>query len=99
MTRNSRILAYGSAGALIVAGGVCGGLVSGETGEVLALVLIGLGLVGIVGLAFMEVGLSEDRERERERRARERAERPKRPRRERPGLRLGRMRGERRRLR
>jgi len=61
---------------------------------VLALVLIGLGFVGITGLVFLEVGLSEDRERDRALRARERPSlRLKRRR-----SRLDRRRGERRRL-
>lgn len=95
MTARDRIVAYGLAALLIVAGAVCAAAVGGQTGELLALVLIGLGFVAITGLAFLEVGLSEDREREREGRARERRSlRLKRPRR-----RLDRMRGERRRLR
>jgi hypothetical protein len=61
---------------LLAAGAVCGAVVSGEVGEILAIVLIGSGLVWLVGLAFLEVGLSEDRERERERRRAERLERP-----------------------
>jgi hypothetical protein len=94
MTVRGRIVAYGLAMVLIVAGAVCAAAVGGETGEALALVLIGLGFVGIVGLAFLEVGLSEDRERERAGRVRERRSvRVKRPR-----SRLERMRGERRRL-
>ncbi len=94
MTVRARIVAYGLAVLLIVAGALCAAIVSGQTGEVLALVLIGLGFVGITGLVFLEVGLSEDRERDRERRARERPSlRLKRPRR-----RLDRMRGKRRRL-
>jgi hypothetical protein len=94
MTVRGRIVAYGLAVLLIVAGAVCAAVVGGETGEVLALVLIGLGFVGIVGLVFLEVGLSEDRERERMGRGRERRSvRVKRPR-----SRLERMRGERRRL-
>lgn len=95
MTVRGRIVAYGLAVVLIVAGAACAAAVGGETGEALALVLIGLGFVGITGLAFLEVGLSEDRERERTGRARERRSlRLKRPR-----DRLDRMRGERRRLR
>ncbi|MCA1599995.1 MAG: hypothetical protein LC769_13490, partial [Chloroflexi bacterium] len=38
---------------------------SGVTGEVLALVFLGTGLLGAVLLAFLEVGLSEDRARAR----------------------------------
>jgi hypothetical protein len=81
VSTRSRIVVYGAAGLLVLAGGLCGGLVSGETGEILALVLCGIGLVALVGLVFMEVGLSEDRERERDRRRVESgaARRPHRP--------------------
>jgi hypothetical protein len=72
LTRRSRIGAYGSAALLVIAGAVCAAAVGGESGQILAMVLIGLGLVGLVGLAFYEVGLSEDRERAREQRARRR---------------------------
>jgi hypothetical protein len=94
MTRQGRIVAYGSPLLLIVAGAVCAAAVAGTAGEVLALALIGLGFVALTALVFLEIGLSEDREREREGRARERPlQRLKRPRRP-----LARMRGERRRL-
>jgi hypothetical protein len=82
----SRILAFGSAAALVVAGGVCAVAVGGVTGEVLTVALMSLGLGGAVLLAFLEVGLGEERERamqERRRRARRslgaRARWPKRP--------------------
>jgi hypothetical protein len=50
---------------------VLGGLVAGfglggGLGQILALVLISLGLVVATALVFYEVGLSEDRERARE---------------------------------
>jgi hypothetical protein len=72
VTPRSRMLAFGSAGALAVAGVVCAALVAGSTGEVLATALLSVGLVGVVVLVFLEVGLSEDRERagEEERRRR-----------------------------
>ena len=54
----------------MVAGALCGVLVNGVTGEVLAMALITLGLGAVVLLIFYEVGLSEDRELERERRRR-----------------------------
>lgn len=93
MTLRTRILSFGSAGALVVAGTLCAVLVSGGVGQMLALVLIGLGLVLATGLVFLEVGLSEDRQLARERRA----NRPPRPRRlARP--KLERSRGHRRRL-
>jgi hypothetical protein len=95
MSMRARIAAYGSAALLIVAGAGCAAAVGGELGEVLALVLIGLGFVAIIGLVFLEVGLSEDRERERAAPRRgDRSVRLKRPRRH-----LHRLRGERRRLR
>jgi hypothetical protein len=94
MTRRSRILSFGSAGLLVVVGALLGALVGGGTGQILALVLVGLGFVLATGLVFLEVGLSEDREREREgqqsrRRIREMFPRPA----------IQRSRGHRRRLR
>ena len=53
MTVRARIVAYGLAVLLIVAGAVCAATLGGQTGEVLALVLIGLGFVGITGLVFL----------------------------------------------
>jgi hypothetical protein len=58
----ARVLAFGSAAALVVAGSICAALVGGLTGEVLAIALITLGLGAIVLLVFLEVGLSEERE-------------------------------------
>ena len=66
MSRRSRIVGFGSAALLILAGVVCAALVGGEFGEILALVLISLGCVDAISLVFLEVGLSEDRERARE---------------------------------
>lgn len=87
---------------------MCAAITKGETGQLVGFVLIGVGLILATGLAFFEVGLSEDRERAREAeaaagtRARE-SERAKDPRTsgqripKRPGL--GRLRGPRRPLR
>jgi hypothetical protein len=58
----SRVLAFGSAAALIVAGAICAVLVGGLPGEVLAITLITVGLGAAVLLVFLEVGLSEERE-------------------------------------
>jgi hypothetical protein len=41
-------------------------VINGYTGELVALTLITLGLGAVVLLIFLEVGLSEDRERARE---------------------------------
>jgi hypothetical protein len=62
----ARILAFGSAAALVAAGAMCLALIGGLTGEVLAIALVSVGLGGAVLLVFLEVGLSEDRERSRE---------------------------------
>lgn len=93
MNKRSRVIGYGSAGLLVLVG--IGGAVAfgGTFGQILALALIGLGLVLATGLVFFEVGLSEDRER-----AKEQAGRAS-PGRDRPRpRRLDRMRGRRRRL-
>jgi hypothetical protein len=63
VTPRTRILAFGSAGVLVVAGALCAVLVAGSTGEILTTALLSVGLVGAVVLVFLEVGLSEDRAR------------------------------------
>ncbi len=102
MSRRARVAGYGAAALLLLVGVACGVLVSGGTGPLLALSLVGLGLVALVSLVFMEVGLSEDRERGRlEAKAQAKAKAKARPaaRRRLQGARLDRMRGRRRRLR
>jgi hypothetical protein len=85
-------VAFGSAALLVLAGILAAILISDGTGQVLALVLIGLGLVLATSLVFLEVGLSEDRGLARESRRRSRSsQRPKR-------TTLDRMRGRSRRL-
>lgn len=92
MSRRARIVGFGSAALLVVAGGACAAVFGGGLGAVLALVLISLGCVEAVSLVFAEVGFSEDRARAREaERAARRSARPA-PRR------FDRMRGRRRRL-
>jgi hypothetical protein len=51
---------------LVVAGALCAILVGGLTGEVLTIALMTAGLGGALLLAFLEVGLSEDRARARD---------------------------------
>jgi hypothetical protein len=101
MTTRQRIAWFGSAGALIVAGTASAAVVGGGTGQVLALALIGIGLVLATSLVFLEVGLSEDHERARARRfarsARAGTSRP--PKREPGSAGLGRFRSHRRRIR
>ena len=62
MSSRWRILAFGSAAALVIAGAACAAFVPGLLGEVLTIVLISAGLAGALLLVFLEVGLSEERE-------------------------------------
>ena len=64
MTRRGRLLGFGGAAALIVAAVVLAA-VGGGTADAVAIALAGVGFVLAVSLGFYEVGLSEDRERER----------------------------------
>jgi hypothetical protein len=74
MSTHSRILLYGLAGGLVLAGSLCAALVPGLTGQLLTIALISLGVGGAVLLVFLEVGLSEDRQRaQAEARRRQRA--------------------------
>lgn len=75
MTARSRVLTYGTAGALAIAGVACVAAFDGLVAEVAAIALITLGLGAVVLLLFFEVGLSEDRERAEEERRRERPKR------------------------
>jgi hypothetical protein len=70
-----RILAFGSAAALVIAGGACAALVEGVAGEVLTIVLMSAGLAGGLLLVFLEVGLSEERELARDEERRRKRER------------------------
>ena len=79
MPRRTRIAAFGSAGAMTVVGVLCGVLINGLAGQVLAIALISFGVGGALLLVFYEVGLSEDHEREREDRARRRRRSPRPP--------------------
>jgi len=85
MSSRNRVLSFGGSALVIVLGGVIALLVNGIAGEAVALSLISLGSIAIVSLMFLEVGLSEDRERARERaEQRERGRRPPLRRRRRP---------------
>jgi hypothetical protein len=61
------MLAFGSAAALVLAGGACAVLVAGITGEVLTIVLMSAGLAAGLLLIFLEIGLDEERDLARER--------------------------------
>jgi hypothetical protein len=73
LTPRWRVLSFGSAAALVVAGSICGALVNGTTGDAVAIASITIGLGAIVLLLFREVGLSEERELAREEKRRRRA--------------------------
>jgi hypothetical protein len=67
MTSRARLLSFGTAAVLIVLGVIAGPVLGGITGEAVAIALLSVGAIAIVSLVFLEVGLSEDRERARER--------------------------------
>ncbi|MEO6859225.1 MAG: hypothetical protein ABI323_11690 [Solirubrobacteraceae bacterium] len=98
MSRRSRFGWFGAAALLVVLGAASAVTVSGTAGAVIAFVLIALGLVLATSLAFLEVGLSEDRARARDERRASLGGRPKPRVVARPGK-LDRSRGRRRRLR
>jgi hypothetical protein len=62
VSARSRVLAFGSAGLLVLAGVLAAVLVEGVTGEVLTIVLISAGLAGALLLVFLEIGLGEERD-------------------------------------
>lgn len=73
-----RTIAFGLTVALVAAGVICVAAIDGLAGQLLAIALITAGLGGALLLIFVEIGLSEDRERARqEKHRRERA--PQRP--------------------
>jgi len=85
-----RALSFGAGALLLVAGAIAGAVIGGVAGEAIAISLVSLGGIAIVSLVFLEVGLSEDRDRAREeaqrRPPRTLPSRPARlPRRRRPG--------------
>lgn len=80
---------------MVVVGIVLALLTTSEGGQLTAFSLIGLGVIFITAFAFLEVGLSEDRERAREQRRAARGQQPSSPR---SSPRLGRSRDHRRRL-
>lgn len=67
MSRRRRILTYGGAVVLTVAGFGSAAL-GGLAGQVAGIALVSAGLGGALVFAFYEVGLSEDRAREDEQR-------------------------------
>ena len=79
MSKRSRLIWFSSAGLLVLVGVTGGVALGGTIGQVLAIVLVGLGLILATALVFFEVGLSEDRERAREEAERRRREQPPRP--------------------
>jgi hypothetical protein len=70
MSTRNRALGFGGSAVTVVAAAVAGALIGGIAGEVVELSLGSLGAITFVALIFLEVGLSEDRERAREQRAR-----------------------------
>jgi hypothetical protein len=76
MSPRARLLSFGGAAATVVFGAIAGIAIGGISGGAVAIALISLGAIAIVSLVFLEVGLSEDRDRARTQR---RLPRPRRP--------------------
>jgi hypothetical protein len=73
MAPRQRLVAFGSACALVLVGGISAIVIGGTTGVIVATTLATLGLGAIVLLVFYEIGLSEDRELAKEEAERRRA--------------------------
>jgi hypothetical protein len=58
----TRILSFGAAGLLVLAGALCAVFVGGVVGEVLTIVLLSAGFGGALLLVFLEIGLGEERD-------------------------------------
>jgi hypothetical protein len=90
VSRRSRIVGFGSAGLLVLAGIACAFAFSGGLAQNLAFVLVALGLVEGTALVFYEVGLTEDHDRAREAERKRAPEPPRGPTSERASERPGR---------
>jgi hypothetical protein len=72
---SARAIRYGIAIAVVVVGILCGAIIPGTTGGTICTAVVGVGLVAVVSLVFYDVGLTEDRDRERKRQRDERLRR------------------------
>jgi hypothetical protein len=63
MAPRTRLISFGAGALTIVAGLIARPLLGGVTGEAVSIALYSLGGIAIVSLVFLEVGLSEDRDR------------------------------------
>jgi len=84
MTARGRLLSFGASALVILLGVLASPVIGGITGEAISIGLVSLGGIAVVALIFLEVGLSEDRERARERAAARALRRRPPPRRRRP---------------
>ena len=76
MSTRGRVLTFGIAAALVVAGVLCAVVVPDVAGEILTFVLVGAGASWALLLIFLEIGLGEEQELAREdERRRERSRR------------------------
>ena len=65
---SARALRYWAAIVVVVIGVICGAAIPGTLGGTICTAIVGLGLIAIVSMVFYDVGLSDDRDRERSRR-------------------------------
>jgi hypothetical protein len=62
---SARAIRYGVAAGIVIIGILCGAVIRGTTGGTICTAVVGIGLVGVVSLVFYDVGLTEDRDRDR----------------------------------
>ncbi|HEX4010645.1 MAG TPA: hypothetical protein VHX62_11575 [Solirubrobacteraceae bacterium] len=65
---SKRALRYWGAIVVVVIGVICGATIPGTLGGTICTAIVGVGLIAIVSMVFYDVGLTEDRDRERSRR-------------------------------
>ena len=63
MRRRNRLLSFGACALALVLAAIASPAIGGITGEAVAIALACIGGIAIVSLVFLEIGLSEDRER------------------------------------
>ena len=66
MPTRTRRLAFGAAGLLVLAGFLLIVLVDGVTADVIGFVVFSVAAIGAIALGFLEIGLSEERQRARD---------------------------------
>jgi len=73
---SDRALRYWAAIVVVVIGIICDATIPGTLGGTICTAIVGIGLVALVSMMFYDVGLTEDRDRERRQRRLEQQDEP-----------------------